>query len=321
MTAPHARPRFALIDALRGIAIVTMVIFHFAWDLYFLGFSSLDVSTDPFWTTFQKAIVSAFLALAGISLWFAHGQAIRWPVFWRRQAILVAAALAVSLGTYLAFGDYFSFFGVLHAIALFSLLALAVLRLPPLWIGMAAAGIILAPLLVTHPIMRERALAWIGFWPVSPATADIVPVFPWLGVLLLGVAFAKAFAGHAFWTVRVPRGLALLGRWSLVIYLLHQPVLYGGLSGLRLLFHQASAEQEIADFVASCRATRLQSVPDALAAERYCGCALEQVQADDMWEMLSRERTALEEADVQAMMGLCDAMSRQPIAEVPAPAL
>lgn len=319
LPASPARPRFVLIDALRGIAILAMVMFHIAWDLYFLGFIGLDISTDPWWTAFQKAIVSSFLALAGISLWFAHGRGIRWQSFWRREAILVGSALAVSAGTWFAFGDYFAFFGVLHAIALFSLLTLAFLRLQPLLTAAIGLAIIIAPLLITHPVMRERWLAWIGFWPISPATADIVPVFPWLGVVLLGLAFAKALDGHPLWGLKAPRLLALLGRWSLVIYLLHQPVLYGGLYGLRLLMPQPGIEQEYTAFIESCRATRLQSVPDALAAERYCGCALEQVQAGNMWDMLSRERTAVEETEVEAMMGLCDAMSRQPIADVPPP--
>ncbi len=111
----------------------------------------------------------------------------------------MAAAIAVSIGTWLAFGDYFAFFGVLHAIALFSLIGLAFLHLPALATGAIGVIIIVLPLLVTDPIMRERWLAWIGFWPISPSTADIVPVFPGSGVTLLGLAAAKAFAGRPFW--------------------------------------------------------------------------------------------------------------------------
>ena len=53
-----------------------------------------------------------------------HGGGIRWPAFWRRWAFLVVAALLTTAGTYWMFPDYFVFFGVLHAIALFSLMAL-----------------------------------------------------------------------------------------------------------------------------------------------------------------------------------------------------
>jgi len=318
--APAARPRYKLIDAARGLAILAMVVFHFAWDLYFLGFIDLDISTDPFWTSLQKAIVSSFLLLTGVSFWLGHGRGISWRKFWRREAVLVAAAIAVSIGTCLAFGDYFAFFGVLHAIALFSLIGLAFLRLPAVGTALVGIVIIVLPLLFTDPIMRERWLAWIGFWPVSPSTADIVPVFPWLGVTLIGLAAAKAFDGRRFWTLPAPRWLAWLGRWSLVIYLIHQPVLYGALYGLSSIMPAVSEERRAMDFVENCRATQLGAGIEALTAERYCGCALEQVETGAMWEMLLRERTAAEELELQSMMGLCQAMSRETIPDVPSPA-
>lgn len=317
--AAPPRPRYPLIDATRGVAIVAMVVFHLAWDLYFLGFSDLDVSVDPWWTAFQKGIVSSFLVLAGVSLWLGHGAGIRWRRFWRREAVLAAAAMAVSIGTYLAFGDYFAYFGILHALALFSLLALPFLRLPAAATAAVGVAIIVLPLLFTHPAMRERWLSWIGFWPISPATADIVPVFPWLGVLLLGLAAAKALTGRRFWTLPAPTWLSWLGRWSLVIYLVHQPVLYGGLYGLSLALPQVSEEKRAEEFVTSCRATQLESGVEPLTAERYCGCALEQVETGGMWEMLSRTRSADEELEVQSMMRLCEAMSRETIPDAPPP--
>jgi uncharacterized membrane protein len=316
-----ARQRYPIIDAARGVAILAMVVFHFAWDLYFLGFFDTDISTDPAWTALQKTIVSSFLLLTGISLWLAHGRGISWRKLWRREAVLVAAAIAVSIGTWLAFGDYFAFFGVLHAIALFSLLALPFLRVPALVSGAVGVVIIVLPLLASHPVMRERWLAWIGFWPISPSTADIVPVFPWFGVVVLGLAAAKGFAGHRIWTLPAPNWLAWLGRWSLVIYLIHQPVMYGALYGLRSIMPGVSEERRAEDFVLNCRATQLAAGIEPLAAERYCSCALEQVAEADMWEMLTRERTAEEEIEVFAMMGLCEAMSATPIPEVPLPSL
>lgn len=318
-TAPAPRPRYSLVDAARGVAILAMVVFHFAWDLYFLGFIDFDITVDPFWTSLQKAIVSSFLFLAGVSLWLGHGAGINWRKFWRREAVLVAAAIAVSIGTWLAFGDYFAFFGVLHAIALFSLIGLGFLRLPALATGAIGVIIIVLPLLVTDPIMRERWLAWIGFWPISPSTADIVPVFPWLGVTLLGLAAAKALAGRPFWALPAPRWLAWLGRWSLVIYLIHQPVMYGALYGLSSIMPAVSEERQATDFVENCRATQLGAGIEALAAERYCGCALEQVETGNMWEMLTRERSAAEELELQSMIGLCEAMSREVIPETPLP--
>lgn len=315
------RPRFVLVDAARGAAILAMVVFHIAWDLYYLGFIQVDVSTDPFWTSFQKAIVSSFLFLAGVGLWLGHGRGLRWRSFWRREAVLVAAALAVSVGTYVAFGDYLAFFGILHALALFSLLALAFLRLPAWVTAATGVAIIVAPNLLTLAVMRERWLAWIGFWPEPPPTADIVPLFPWFGVLLLGLAAAKWFATSSLWTLPAPKWLAWLGRWSLVIYLVHQPVLYGGLLGLSTLLPATDEARRNEAFVQSCRATQIELGVDAGTAERYCGCALEQVIAGDMWAMLERERSAAEELELGAMTRICQAMSATPIPDAPAPSL
>jgi len=319
-TSAAPRPRYPLIDAARGVAIIAMVVFHLAWDLYFLGFIDTDISTHPFWTAFQKTIVSSFLLLTGVSLWLAHGRGISWRKFFRRELVLVGAAIAVTVGTWLAFGEYFAFFGVLHAIALFSLIALAFLRLPALLTAAVGVVIIVLPLLFSWPVMRERWLAWIGFWPVPPSTADIVPVFPWLGVTLIGLALAKALDGRPFWRLPAPGWLCWLGRWSLVIYLVHQPVMYGTLYGLSSIMPGVSEERQAEDFVQNCRATQLGMGIEPLVAERYCGCALEQVEPGNMWDMLTRERTASEEFEVRSMMGLCEAMSREAIPEVPSPA-
>lgn len=315
------RPRYAVVDAARGAAIIAMVAFHIAWDLYYLGFIQVDVSTDPFWTSLQKAIVSSFLFLAGIGLWLGHGRGMRWRSFWRREAVLAGAALVVSLGTYLAFGDYFAFFGILHALALFSLLALGFLRLPAWLTAMVGLAVIAAPNLLSIAVMRERWLAWIGFWPEPPPTADIVPLFPWLGVLLLGLAAAKLLSDSPVWSLPAPRWLAWLGRWSLVIYLVHQPVLYGGLLGLSLLLPGTDDARRNEAFVQSCRQTQVELGIEPVVAERYCGCALEQVITGDMWAMLERERSAAEELELGAMTRLCQAMSATPIPDVPAPAL
>jgi uncharacterized membrane protein len=232
-TVPAGRGRFQALDLLRGLAILGMVVFHFGWDLYYFGFSPVDVTSDPGWVLFQKAILSSFLLLVGAGLVLAHRNGIRWPPFWRRFAIILAAALLVTAGTWWMFPDYFVYFGVLHAIALFSLMALPFVLVPAQVTLLAALAVITASFAWSDPGFEVRWLAWIGFWPVPPPTTDIVPVFPWYGVVLLGIAgmrgiLASGAAGTLKeWRSRnLPvRGLAFLGRWSLPVYLLHQPLM------------------------------------------------------------------------------------------------
>ena len=230
--------RLAPIDALRGAAILAMIAYHVGWDLFFLGLIATDVTSDPAWVAFQRGIVTSFLLLVGAGLVLAHGKGVRWSAFGRRLAVIAGAALLVTLGTFFVFPDYFVFFGILHAIALFSLLALPFAGAPLPVVAAAARLFLLPPAFLPHTAFTEKWLGWIGFWPVPPMTTDIVPIFPWFGVVLLGIAAMRLILSSpwrgALEAARldgpVGRTLRLAGRWSLVIYLVHQPLIYGGLS-------------------------------------------------------------------------------------------
>jgi uncharacterized membrane protein len=319
-TAAPARPRLALVDALRGVAILAMMVYHFAWDLSYYRLITTDVTIDPAWVLLQRSILSSFLALVGISLVLGHRNGVRWPRFWRRLAVIAAAALAVTLGTWWMFPQYFVFFGILHAIALFSVLALPFLR-APLWLVLLAAAVFLMPpLLLSAPVMSTRPLAWIGFWTTLPETTDIVPIFPWFAVVLLGIALARmALASPlarrlAAWEIRGPisRGLVLCGRWSLLIYLLHQPILLGGImlaTQLQSPVLQPEVLSREEDFARSCRSTCAQGGGTASYCEAYCVCALEQVESSGLWDLIERPGAQQDEA-VAGITRLCSAMAR-----------
>jgi uncharacterized membrane protein len=245
--APASRPRVPLVDALRGLAILAMVAYHFSWDLSYFAFWPIDVSIEPGWIAFQRLILFTFLFLVGVSLELGHGAGIRWRAFWRRFAILVAAALAMTIATYVAFGDAFAFFGILHAIALFSLTGLLFLRLPTLVTLLGAAVFIVPGVLVHAELFNPRWLAWLGMWTTPPRTADLVGVFPWAGVPLLGIAATRELARSgalerlAAWRGAGPlaRLLRGAGRWSLLIYLTHQLLLLAILYPIAMWVYRA----------------------------------------------------------------------------------
>jgi uncharacterized membrane protein len=309
------RARWQLLDLLRGIAILAMVVFHFAWDLYYFGYSPVDVTQVLGWVVFQKSILTSFLLLVGVGLVLGHGQGIRWRAFWRRWAFLVVAALLTTAGTYWMFPDYFVFFGVLHAIALFSLMALPFLRLR-WWITALAGVVVIAANFAWNDVMFEdRWLAWIGFWPTSPPTSDVVPVFPWFGVVLLGVALMRLImasplvTGISAWRSNVPlaKGIAWLGRWSLPFYLLHQPVIIGVLYGIMMIQTPVLAPPvvgDVAGFTASCNASCGANGWGAAQCEAYCSCALDQIQVGNLWEKLSDPKAP----EVAQLRDLCTAM-------------
>lgn len=218
------------LDALRGLAIVAMIAYHFCFDLRWFGFAGWDFEHDPRWIAARSVILGSFMLLAGVSLVLAAQRADAPRAFARHIGRIAAAALLVTVASYVAFPQTYIRFGVLHAIAVSLLLARPLVGHPRLALGLGI-GVIAAGVLVAHPAFDAPLLHWIGFMTHKPATEDYVPLFPWTGVLLIGVALGQALARRGPAVVeppaRLPPVLALLGRHGLLIYLVHQPVLVG----------------------------------------------------------------------------------------------
>jgi uncharacterized membrane protein len=231
--------RLATIDSLRGVAIVWMTVFHFSFDLAWLGWTKQNFYTDPFWTWQRTAIVSLFLFCAGLGQATADSQGQSWDRFWKRWAQIAGCALLVTAGSYWMFPRSFIYFGVLHGIALM----LVVVRLTAgwgrwLWLAGAVALAVKPLALVAHAqwpafdFLNGMAWNWLGLISRKPVTEDYVPVFPWLGVMWWGMAAGQWLHAHRKDLLRahLPQAaapLAWLGRWSLSWYMLHQPVMIG----------------------------------------------------------------------------------------------
>lgn len=239
---PAGGKRILALDAARGIAIIAMISYHFMWDLYFTGFWDVNAARDPLLRFYAKAIAASFLTIAGISLYLAQGRGIRWPSFLKRLAIIAIAALAVSVGSWFAFPQSFIFFGILHCIAVSSVVALPFLRAPLALVFAVAAAAFALPLFIASPALETWPTWWLGLGEWPPASNDYVPLFPWVGFVLVGVGFARLLVPmrdtFAQWQPRtwLGRGLIAAGRYSLIIYLTHQIVLLGILIGLAQIF-------------------------------------------------------------------------------------
>lgn len=230
-TQAAASPRFDRLDALRGIAIVWMTVFHFCFDLAYFGQIQQDFHHDPFWLWQRTCIVSLFLFCAGMGQAVALEQRQTWRRFWRRWTQVAACALLVSLGSALMFPRSFIYFGVLHGIAVMLLLLRPAARLGG-WLWPLGAVAIALPHWVGHPFFDSRWTGWVGLVTHKPVTEDFVPLLPWIGVTAWGLAAGQwALRRQPQWlTAALPRPLkplATLGRWSLSYYMLHQPVLIG----------------------------------------------------------------------------------------------
>jgi len=230
LAAPPAL-RLPQIDALRGAAVVAMILYHFGYDLNYLHWLQQDLVHDLRWMTARSLILGSFLLTVGMGQALADRQQSSLKQRWQRIGKIAAAALLVTLGSRLMFPESAIYFGTLHAIAAISMLLLLLSHRPwpvAMLLGIAALvlGNVYANELFNHP-----ALAWLGLMTYKPFTEDYVPLLPWFGVSLLGYGAMQALLGRGIVTASsarpMPRFLVWMGRHSLAIYLLHQPILLG----------------------------------------------------------------------------------------------
>jgi len=244
--------RFWEVDLLRGCAILLMVLYHLVFDLNYFAVREIDVSSG-FWLALARVAASLFLLLVGLSLALSHSRI--WLLgqedgfFFRllkRSAWILVLALGVSVVTYLFIGKGFIIFGVLHLIGLSLLLAYPFLRLQRanfiFGLLFILLGIYIQNISVGFPL-----LLWLGLTPAGFYSVDFFPVFPWFGVILLGIGLgSQLYPGYRrripmpdFAGSSLVRSLAFLGRNSLAIYLVHQPVIIAFLylSGVSLSWH------------------------------------------------------------------------------------
>ena len=287
MTPPLARQRWPIIDALRGVAIVSMVAFHATWDLYFFDYSNLDVTQDPRGRLAAHLIAGTFLTLVGIGLVLSVRGGFDARAFLIRLFKIAGGAAIVSVGTFYAMPDEWIFFGILHAIALFSLLALPLIFAPFRALHAVAFVFVLLLALAPYVSIDIPWLLWLGLSQHIPRTNDYVPLVPWFGIVIVGVYFGRAALLsariRAFCSKPLPpiaKPLQSLGRWSLVIYLLHQPILFGAFYSVAALQGEAAGDRRAKqDFTAVCVAS-CRTHSDAKLCQATCFCIAERIGAD-----------------------------------------
>lgn len=305
--------RLAAIDLARFGALLAMAVYHFAWDLEFFGYIEPGTTNAGLWKVFARSIAGSFLFLVGVSLVLAHGDGIRWRGYWKRLAMVAGAATVISLATYFAFPQGFIFFGILHQIALASLLGLAFLRLPWLVNAAIAAIVIALPLIYRHPLFDHPSLWWVGLSATTPRSNDYVPVFPWFGAVLAGMALAQFASGIALrerlarWKPGRWASLPLfLGRHSLAVYLIHQPLLIGLIWVATQIAPPVGIAPEV-HFREACE-TACEASRDAEFCAGYCACMLDALEASgDLPRVLAGGEDDALTAKVRASVDLCTA--------------
>jgi uncharacterized membrane protein len=223
--------RIALVDVLRGSALIAMAVYHFVWDLAFFELADFGPTENPFWIWFARATAGSFLMLVGVGLFLAHGGGVKWRPFLRRLIIIAVAALAISIASWLSDPDGVILFGILHCIAVSSVIGLVFLRVPVPIMFTLAIVCLAAPSFFTSAAFNGVGWVWLGLASEPLPSNDYNPLLPWFGMVLFGIAAARMIPRNA-WPAWQPydvvtRTLALTGRHSLLFYLVHQPMLMG----------------------------------------------------------------------------------------------
>jgi len=232
------KQRFWEIDFLRGLAIIMMIIFHFFYDLNYFGVQGINFGSG-FWWVFARVIVTIFVLLVGISLTISHSRAKKRKTGWKlfkkyllRGLKIFGWGLIITLITWLFLKRGFIIFGILHFIGVSIILAYPFLKLK-FWNVLLGIIFILIGIYMENLTFNSYWLVWAGLKPYYLYTVDYVPIFPWFGVILFGLFLGTLLYPNGKRRLKISnlsnfsfiRLFCFLGRNSLLIYLIHQPIL------------------------------------------------------------------------------------------------
>ncbi|MFC1655420.1 heparan-alpha-glucosaminide N-acetyltransferase [Patescibacteria group bacterium] len=229
--------RFWEIDFLRGIAIVSMVIFHAAFDLNYFDVLEIGIH-GGFWSIFGKSVFVLFFVLVGISLSLSYSRAKitnktnLFSKYLKRGLKVFFWGLIITLVTWIFMRQGFVLFGVLHFIGLSIILAYPLMKFSyaNLFLGLV---VIVGGLLLSAYSFSSPWLIWLGFKPEGFYSIDYFPILPYFGIILIGIFIGKKlytnyerkFSMKNLASHHLIKSFSFLGKNSLLIYLIHQPIL------------------------------------------------------------------------------------------------
>ncbi|MEK6982114.1 MAG: heparan-alpha-glucosaminide N-acetyltransferase [Candidatus Micrarchaeota archaeon] len=223
------------IDVIRGLGILMMIVFHFFFDLDYFNLLKNDMYSSS-WLVFQRTTATMILLVVGICLALCYnkhnGEKDLFEKYYlKRGLLLFLIALLITIGTWIYPNKGFIIFGVIHFIALSTITGYFFLRFfylnLVLGIWVIFAGLEMGKITVSTNLLIWLGLSYPGFYAL-----DYFPVFPWFGIILIGIFIGKYFYKDNKSIFGLDHGknfiinsMNYLGRNSIKIYLVHQPIL------------------------------------------------------------------------------------------------
>lgn len=231
--------RFWEVDFLRGIAIIMMVIYHLIYNLSYFGVYNIKANSG-FWLYFARTTAIIFISLVGVSLTLSFSKATKTSLkekklflrYLSRGLRIFSWGLIITLVTWVFLREGYVVFGILHLIGISIILAYPFLRFPS-WNLLIGILLIFLGLYLKGLTFNFYWLVWLGFKPAYFYTVDYFPLLPWFGVILVGLFFgnlfypdySRKFYLHDFSDFSIIKSFCFLGKHSLFIYLIHQPLI------------------------------------------------------------------------------------------------
>ena len=233
--------RYYFVDALRGLALINMVLYHFSYDIFVIYGQNPDWLGSPAAFCWQQAICWSFILISGFSWRFGKAGNLKRGLFLNGLGLLITAV------TWLVIPDEVIFFGILNFIGCAVLLTIPFSKLgekiPPL----LGAGICLILFALTYHIqsgylqiggeilrlpdaLYSGVLTILGFPGPGFYSSDYFPILPWIFLYWTGwflyPLIMKSKGIRRFLSIRIPL-LSSIGKKTIWVYVLHQPILMG----------------------------------------------------------------------------------------------
>jgi uncharacterized membrane protein len=212
------------IDFLRGFSIIIMIYFHIVFDLEFIF--NYPISTSTGINYYAGKISLIFIIVSGISSILSKNNALR-------GIKLFLVSLALSLVTFLTSSIIFHeksliIFGILHFLSISILLSVLFFKIKPTFSLLIGIVIIFAGYFISDMHTKIPYLFPIGLTTKDFSSLDYFPLIPWFGYYLIGIYLGRIIYKEkkSIFKFQIKRNpINILGKHSLLVYLIHQPII------------------------------------------------------------------------------------------------
>jgi len=218
------------IDFLRAIAVILMVTFHVIFDLKEFAGIAINYQSG-LWYWVGKISALMFLFLAGISSGFSKNSV-------KRGIKIFIFAVAITFVTYIFFREQYIRFGMLHLLGVGMILFPLFKRMNNILLIISAAAIGFTAVLIKGTLADTSLLLPLGVSYKGFVSLDYYPISPYLSVFILGILVYKMYyyrSESLFKFHCENEYISMISKNSLGIYLVHQPILVGGIILLNFL--------------------------------------------------------------------------------------